>query len=108
MIMFELPDYEIIVWIVGNEFGKKIEKDILSGIDIIPYESGDYEGVLALHFDFYTWNETVDSAEKIKNHIDNPNLIFLKASNRKKENASIVYKDERPTKKSTQHYLGYP
>ena len=48
--MFELPDYEIIAWIVGHELGKKLEKDILSSIDIMPYESVDYEGVLALHF----------------------------------------------------------
>ena len=42
--MFELPDYEIIAWIVGHELGKKLEKDILSSIDIMPYESVDYEG----------------------------------------------------------------
>ncbi|MFC1820564.1 hypothetical protein ACFLZG_05725 [Thermodesulfobacteriota bacterium] len=45
MIMFELPDYEIIIWIVGNEFGKKLENDILSTIDIKSYESVNYEGV---------------------------------------------------------------
>lgn len=102
-MMFELPDYEIIVWIVGNDFGKKLERNILSDIDITPYESVDYEGVLALHFDFNTWEETVNSAEKIKTFIDNPNLIFLKANNRNNENASIVYKDERPMKKSIQN-----
>jgi len=101
--MFELPDYEVIVWIVGNKFGKKLEKDILSNIEIIPYESMEYEGVLAIHFDFNTWDKTVNSADKIrKGFIANPNLIFLKAKNRNKEDASIVYKDERPVKKSIQ------
>ncbi len=80
--MFELPDYEIIVWIVDNDFGKKLEKDILSSMDIIPYESVEYEGLLACHFHFNTWNETVHFADKITNHTDNPNVIFLKANNR--------------------------
>jgi hypothetical protein len=103
MMMFELPDYEIIVWIVGNDFGKKLEKDILLNIGIMPYESIDYEGVLAIHFDFNTWDKTVNSADKIKGFIDNPNLIFLKAKNRNNEDASIIYKDERPMEKPLQN-----
>lgn len=102
MIMFELPDYEIIAWIVCNKFGKKLEKEILSNIDNMPYENMEYQGVLAIHWDFNTWDETINSAKKVKRFIDNPNLIFLKASNRNNENASIVYKDERPMKKPIQ------
>ena len=100
--MFELPDYEIIVWILCNEFGRKLEEEILSGIDKMPYESLEYQGELAIHWDFDTWDESVNSAKSVERFIDNPNLIYLKASNRNDENASVVYKDERPVKKSIQ------
>ena len=99
--MFELPNCEIIVWIVSNKFGKKLEKAIRSSIGKMPYESAEYQGVSAIHWDFDTWDEAVNFAEKVKRFLDNPNLIFLKVSNRKDENASIVFKDERPMKMPT-------
>jgi len=97
--MFKLPDYEIILWILCNKFGKKLEKEILSSIDKMPYESMEYQGMLAIHWDFNTWDETVNSAKRVERFIDNPNVIYVKASNRNDENASVVYKDERPGKK---------
>ena len=97
--MFKLPDYEIILWILCNKFGKKLEKEILSSIDKMPYESMEYQGVLAIHWDFNTWDETVNSTKRVERFIDNPNLIYLKASNRNDENASVVNKDERPGKR---------
>jgi len=100
--MFELPDYEIIVWIVWNKFGEKLKKELFSSIDKMPYESVEYQGVLAIHWDFNTWDEAVNSGKRVERFIDNPNLIYLKASNRNDENASVVYKDERPVKKSIQ------
>jgi hypothetical protein len=99
--MFELPDYEIILWIVANRFGKKLEKAIRSSIGKMPYEGAEYQGVSAIHWDFDIWDDAVNFTEKVKRFLDNPNLIFLKANNRRNENASIVYKDERPMKKPT-------
>jgi hypothetical protein len=100
--MFKLPDYEIIAWILCNKFGKKLEKEVLSSIDKMPYESMEYQGVLAIHWEFNTWDETVNHVRRMKGFIDNPNLVFLRANNRNDENASVVYKDERPVKKAIQ------
>jgi len=99
--MFELPDYEIIIWIVCNKFGEKLKEDILSNIGLMPYENMEYQGVLAIHWNFDTWDETINSAEKVKNFIDNPNLIFFKTHNRNNTDASTVYKDERPMRRGT-------
>jgi hypothetical protein len=100
--MFKLPDYEIIVWILCNEFGKKLEKEILSSIDKMPFESMEYQGVLGIHWDFDTWDEAVNSARDLQKFIDNPNLILVRVNNLTGENASVVYKDERHMKKSIQ------
>jgi hypothetical protein len=94
--MFKLPDYDVIVWLYSNKFGEKLEEKILSSIDIMPYESFEHNGVLDMHWGFDTWDEAVHFSLKLKRFINNPNLFFLKASNRKNIDASIVYKDERP------------
>ena len=93
--MSKLPDCDVIVWLYTNEFGKKLEEEILSNIDIIPYESFESDGVLDMHWGFDTWDEAVNFSMKLKRFINNPNLIFLKASDLKNIEASIVYKDER-------------
>ena len=43
--MYKLPDYDVIVWLYTNEFGKKLESEILSSVDIMPYESFESDGV---------------------------------------------------------------
>jgi hypothetical protein len=93
--MLKLPDYDVIVWLYSNEFGKKLAEEILSSVDIIPYESFESDGILDMHWGFIYWKEAVHFSEKLKRFIDNPNLILLKASNLKNISASITYKDER-------------
>jgi hypothetical protein len=93
--MSKLPDYEVIVWLYTNEFGKKLEEEILSNIDIIPYESFESDGVLDMHWGFDDWEEAVHFSKKLKRFINNPSLILLKASNLKNVGVSIIYKDER-------------
>ena len=93
--MFELPDYDVILWLSYSEFGKKLEKEILSTIEIKPYEITESNGVLDIHWGFDTWDEAVYFSETLKKFTNNPNLILLKASNHKNIDASIVYKDER-------------
>jgi hypothetical protein len=95
MNMSKLPDYEVIVWLYTNEFGKKLEEEILSNIDIIPYESFESDGVLDMHWGFDDWEEAVHFSKKLKRFINNPSLILLKASNLNNVGVSIIYKDER-------------
>jgi hypothetical protein len=95
MNMSKLPDYDVIVWLYTNEFGKKLEEEILSNIDIIPYESFESDGVLDMHWSFDDWEEAVHFSKKLKRFINNPSLILLKASNLKNVGVSIIYKDER-------------
>jgi hypothetical protein len=93
--MLKLPDYDVIVWLYFNEFGKKLAEEILSSVDILPYESFESDGILDVHWGFDDWKEAVQFSRKLKRFIDNPNLILLKASNLKNMDASIIYKDER-------------
>jgi hypothetical protein len=93
--MYKLPDYDVIVWLYSNEFGKKLEDEILSSVDIIPYESFESDGVLDMHWGFDDWEGAVHFSKQMKKFVDDPNLILLKASNLKNMDASIVYKDER-------------
>ena len=93
--MHKLPDYDVIVWLYFNDFGRKLEEEILSSVDIIPYESFESDGILDMHWGFDDWKEAVHFSKKLKMFIENPNLILLKASNLKNIEASIIYKDER-------------
>ena len=95
MNMYKLTDYDVIVWLYCNKFGKKLEEEILSSINIMPYESFESDGVLDMHWGFDDWEEAVQFSKKLKNFINNPSLILLKASNLKNMDASITYKDER-------------
>jgi len=93
--MDKLPDYDVIVWLYFSEFGKKLADEILSSVEILPYESFESQGVLDMHWGFDDWEEAVNFSKKLKRFIENPNLILLKASNLKNIEASIIYKDER-------------
>ena len=95
MKMDKLPDYDVIVWLYSNDFGKKLTEEILSSIDIMPYESFESDGLLDMHWGFDDWKKAVHFSKKLKRFIENPNLILLKASNLKNIEASIIYKDER-------------
>ena len=93
--MSNLPDYDVIIWIHYNKFGENIEKEILSIVDVEPYDRNEYAGVLDMHWGFETWDDAVYFSEKLKKFVENPNVIFMKASNVKYPDISIVYKDER-------------
>ena len=93
--MSKLPDYDVLIWLNYNPFGEKLEKDIISSVEIEPYDRTEYDGVLDMHWDFVTWHDAMEFSEKLKKFIENPNVIFMKASNSKNSDASIVYKDER-------------
>ena len=93
--MSTLPDYDVIIWIDYNIFGEKLEREILSSVDIEPYDRNEYAGVLDMHWGFKTWDHAVSFSYKLKKFAENPNVILLKASNTKYSDISIVYKDER-------------
>jgi hypothetical protein len=93
--MQKLPDYDVIVWVYASKFGKKLEAEILSSTKIMPYENFESGAVIDIHWGFDTWDEAVDFSKNLKKFINNPNLIYLKASNLKNLETSIVYKDER-------------
>jgi len=90
-----LPDYDVIVWLNCNKFGEKLEKDILSSVEIEPYDKSEYDGVLDMHWGFETWDDAIRFSKYLQKFVKNPNLIFMKASDIKNSDVSIVYKDKR-------------
>jgi membrane-bound acyltransferase YfiQ involved in biofilm formation len=42
--IFELPDYNVTVWIHYSKFCEKLEEEIISISDVSPYESTEYGG----------------------------------------------------------------
>jgi hypothetical protein len=93
--MSALPDYDVIVWINYNEFGKKLEKDLLLVVDIEPYDRNEYDGILDMHWGFETWEDALKFSNIVNKYVNNPNVIYLKTSNIKNPDVSMVYKDER-------------
>ena len=77
--MFRLPDYEVIVHILYNDFGKKLENDILSEASSYELkESTEYQDVKDYHWEFASWEEAVKAGEKFKKYVNNPYLRILR------------------------------
>jgi len=101
MFDLSLPDFELIVWINYNDFGKKLEKEILPITkDLRIYEETEYAGVKSYHWIVSSWIETLVIGGKLKDFIGNPNLILLKIKANNDSNIEdITFKDERKFKK---------
>ncbi len=102
MFDFKLPDYEIIVWIDYNAFGEKLEKKILPIIQNLEiFEEIEREGRKVYHWTIPAWEETLISGDKLKQFIENPNLIFLKLKANNDSNIQdVTLKDIRKMEKS--------
>ena len=101
MLDLNLPDFELIVWINYNDLGKKLEKEILPETNhLIIYEEIEDEEVKSYHWEVPSWIETLVMGGKLKEFIENPNLIFLKIkANNDSSIEDITLKDERNFKK---------
>ena len=80
MIDLKLPDFEVLIHIQYNYFGKMLENKIL--IETASYnldESIEDQGMKSFHWGFKTWEEAVSAANALKKYCENPNLILLKA-----------------------------
>ena len=95
MFNFKLPDYEVMIHIQYNDFGKKLENEILS--ETLLYEldeSNEYQGRKDFHWAFGSWDEAVRAGEMLRKFCDNPNLLLLKVKANYNENIiDIVHKD---------------
>jgi len=100
MFDIKLPDYEVIILLHYNEFGKKLEKDIFSESSSFKLnESCEYQEEKDLHWEFQTWDEAVQAGEFLNKFCSNPNLLLLKVkANYNEEIQPIVYKDLRSKK----------
>ena len=99
--MFELSEYEIIIWIDYNAFGEKLEKKILPIMQNLEiYEEIEREGRKVSHWTIPTWEETLTIGDKLKQFTENPNIIFLKLkANNNSSIQDITLKDDRQMSK---------
>jgi len=95
MIDLRFPDFEVLIHIQYNDFGKMLEnKILLETASYILEESTEYQGVKDFHWSFNTWEEAVSAANSLKKFCENPNLILLKAkANYKTEIEPIIFKN---------------
>ncbi|MBU1344153.1 MAG: hypothetical protein KKE44_20895 [Proteobacteria bacterium] len=101
MFDLSLPDFEIIVWIKNNDFGKKFEKEIL--VTIKDLEIDDYsetKDTIVYQWIVPSWIQTMVIGGQLKDFIGNPNLIFLKLKANNDSNIQdVTLKDDRKYKK---------
>lgn len=77
--MFRLPDYEVVIHILVNEFSTGLAKEIESiSREFELDESTELKGVRDYHWTFETWEAAVAAGEKFKHLIPNPNLLMLR------------------------------
>ena len=80
MIDLKLPDFEVLIHIQYNDFGKMLEDQIL--LETASYnldESIEDQGMKSFHWSFETWEEAVSAGNVLKKFCENSNLILLKA-----------------------------
>jgi len=101
MFDLRLPDFEIIVWINYNDFGKKLEKEILPITkDLEVYDNVEKEGKKFYHWIVPSWIQTMVLGGQLKELAENPNLIFLKLKANNDSNIQdVTLKDLRKYKK---------
>ena len=100
--MFRLPDYEVVAHILYNDFGKRLENEILSEASSYELdESTEYQGAKDYHWAFASWEEAVKAGEKLKKFVNNPNLWLLRVkANYNDAIESITHKESaRPKAK---------
>jgi hypothetical protein len=102
MFDLKLPDYEIILWINYNDFGKKLEKEILPITqELRVYDDVEKEDKRVYHWIVPSWVETMVLGGKLKKFTENPNMIFLKLkANYDPDIKDVTLKDLRKYKKS--------
>jgi len=95
-----LPEYEVSVHIRYNEFGKKLEKDLLMATSTYVLDaSTEYQGVKDFHWTFESWQEAVRAGENLKEFVNNPNLLLLLVKANNNETIKPIYhKDRRKSK----------
>jgi hypothetical protein len=89
-----LPDYEVVIHIQYNNFGKKLEEQILSDTNSYELdESTEYEGRKDYHWAFKTWEEALAAGNVLRKYCQNPNLLLLKVKTSKQANQEpVIYK----------------
>jgi len=95
MSLFRLPDYEVLIHIRYNAFGKKLEQDILQEMAAFNLdESAEYQGVKDYHWAFESWSEATAAGERLRRYVDNPNLLVLRVkANYDESIETISHKD---------------
>jgi len=67
MFDLKLPDYEIILWINHNDFGKELEKEILPITrDLEIYDDVEKEGIKSYSWIIPSWVEAMVLGGKFK------------------------------------------
>jgi hypothetical protein len=100
MLDFKLPDYEVLIHIKYNEFGKKlVDKILAETVSYVLDESTEYQGVIDFHWAFESWDDAVQAGELLKKFCPNPNLLLLKIKANYNEGIKpIIHKDLIRTK----------
>lgn len=95
MIELRLPEFEVIIHMLYNDFGKILEnKVLLETASYVLDGSTEYQGMKDFHWSFKTWEEAVSAANALKKFCENPNLILLKAKANYKTNIKpIIFKN---------------
>jgi hypothetical protein len=95
MVDLRFPDFEVLIQIEYNYFGKMLENKILiETASHILTESTEYQSIKDFHWSFKTWEEAVFAANALKKFCENPNVILLKAkANYNTDIKPIIFKN---------------
>lgn len=78
--MLSLPKSELYVWLLWNRKGKIIAEEIINLLQLQPYEKCVYEGICDLRWEATDFGSAVQLAENLKNYLDIPEVILIKAT----------------------------
>ena len=94
--MLSLPDSELYIWLSWSDRGKKIAEEITDLLGFQPYEKSVYEGICDLRWETKNFDYSVKLAESLKNYIDTPEIVLIKATGIVAgEREILIFKDSR-------------
>ncbi len=93
--IFNLPKFEVIVWIKLTSNYQRMEAMLLSTAETIPFQSVEVNDVKDYHWGFESSEEALRFVEKLKKISEDPEIILLRYTSHENLSNSFTIKDMR-------------
>ena len=92
-----VPDFSVVVWLRETDRFSVLKSELLAAVEVEPYESTRYQGMVDFHWAASSLAEAKRLAEGLRDVARHPEVVLLRVLSID-GTGSIFIKDERRTK----------